>query len=157
MFDPEIIRRATNDDLEQIYSIEKNCFSINKAYTKKQLKYLITYANSSCLVETFNELIRGFIIVLYRKGTNTAAIETINVDPDYHKMGIGKKLLFAAESDIINTGINRIRLEVSLGNTVAIQLYEKSGYRIISFLKNYYQYEHFGTKDAYRMVKSLIT
>jgi ribosomal protein S18 acetylase RimI-like enzyme len=95
--------------------------------------------------------------VLYKKGTEVAGIETLNVDPIFQGRGIGKKLLKAAEEDMYDYGIKKIRLEVSLYNISAINLYEKTGYRKKNILKNYYKITQYGTYDAYRMIKELST
>lgn len=142
-------------DLPKVIELEMKCFENLIAYSPYQLKYLITKANSNCLGECISEILRGFIIVLYKNGTRVAGIETINVDPEYHGNGIGKKLLSAAEDDMKKKGINKINLEVSTGNIRAIRLYEKYGYYIDDYLKNYYRYDHFGTRDAYKMIKKL--
>jgi len=157
MLDIGIIRKATYMDLPKIIELEKSCFENEIAYSSKQLKYLVTRANSNSLVETYENEIRGFLVVLYKKGTSVAGIETISVDNQHRGKGIAKKLLFSSEEDMFTKGIKKIRLEVSMGNTSAINLYQKFGYRIKSILKNYYYYEHFGTHDAYRMVKELTT
>jgi ribosomal protein S18 acetylase RimI-like enzyme len=157
MLDFGVIRKATTLDLPRIIDLERSCFEENIAYSPKQIKYLITRANSNCLVEQYEDELRGFIIVLYKKGTGVAGIETINVDNQHRGKGIARKLLFASEEDMWPRGIRKIRLEVSMGNTSAINLYQKSGYRISSILKDYYYFEHFKTHDAYRMVKELTT
>ena len=104
-----------------------------------------------------NELIRGFIIVLYKNGSGVAGIETLNVDPIFRGNGIGRKLLIAAEKEMFTRAIRSLRLEVSTGNIPAIALYEKSGFRKTSILKNYYKNQNFGTNDAFRMTKELTT
>ncbi len=150
-----MIRDATANDIKGIIELEQKCFIDTLAYSAKQLTYLITKAHSSCLVETCDEIIRGFIIVLFRRGTNVAGIETINVDPNYQNKGIGKKLIKAAEDEILKRDIKQIRLEVSVGNTPAVQLYMKAGFNITSLLKEYYTLEHYGSRDAYRMKKTI--
>jgi ribosomal protein S18 acetylase RimI-like enzyme len=155
MLDFGVVRRATYLDLPNIIELERSCFGDEVAYSPKQLKYLITRANSNCLVETYEDEIRGFLVVLYKRGTGVAGIETISVDNQHRGKGIAKKLLFLSEEDMTYKGIRKIRLEVSMGNTSAIKLYQKSGYRITSILKDYYHFEHLGTRDAYRMVKEL--
>jgi ribosomal-protein-alanine N-acetyltransferase len=149
------IRRINNMDLKRIIELERKCFDDLVAYTPNQLKYLITKANSNCLAELEHEILRGFIIVLYKNGTKVAGIETINVDPKHHGKGIGAKLLKAAEEDMNSKKINKIRLEVSTGNIPAINLYKKLGYTQDFFFKNYYKHKHFGTYDAYKMIKEL--
>lgn len=157
MLDSGILRKAEINDLQKIVEIENICFDYNIAYTTYQLKYLLTKANSHCLVEETDKNIRGFIIVLYNKRTKVAGIETLNVNPVYQGYGIGKKLLLGAEEDIFSKNIKKIRLEVSTGNIPAIKLYQKSGFRVSGILKDYYYHNHFGTKNAYRMVKELTT
>lgn len=151
------IRKVTINDLSDIVSLEQKCFIGKSAYSTNQLKYLITQANSNCLIKKLNSKIQGYIIVLYRNKTSVAGIETLNVDPNYRGQGVGKQLLFAAEKDMTYRGIRKIRLEVTTGNNAAISLYNKSGFRVISILKNYYQNEQHGTRDAYRMIKQLTT
>ncbi|MFO7677352.1 MAG: N-acetyltransferase [Thermoplasmatota archaeon] len=144
-------------DIPKIFELEQKCFTKETAYSSRQLQYLITQARSICFVCKTNEHIQGYIIVLYRKDSMVAGIETIGVDPLFRGQGIARSLLLYAESEMAPRGIRRIRLEVSVGNKSAISLYEKSGFRITSLLKNYYKYHHFGSSDAYRMVKELTT
>jgi len=149
------IRKASLDDFERIIELENTCFISELAYTRRQLRYLLTKANSTVFVETTNTIVRGFIIILYRKGTSVAGIETINVDPAFRKQGAGLRLLNAAEEDIRKKGMNKIRLEVSTTNQAAIMLYENAGFKKIALLKNYYLYDHDDSRDAIRMIKEL--
>jgi len=149
------IRKASPNDFERIIDLENICFASEQAYTRRQLCYLLTKANSIVLVETTNAVLRGFIIILYRKGTRVAGIETINVDPVYRKQGVGLRLLNAAEECLRKKGIHKIRLEVSTTNHAAIMLYENVGFKKIALLKNYYLYDHDDSHDAIRMIKEL--
>jgi ribosomal protein S18 acetylase RimI-like enzyme len=149
------IRIAIPDDFERIVELENLCFPKEHAYTRRQLHYLFIKANSTVLVETTGALVRGFLIILYRRGTTVAGIETINVDPTHRKKGIGLRLLSVAEEHLRKKGIHKIRLEVSTANNAAIKLYEHAGFQKIMLLKKYYHYDHEGSRDAYRMVKEL--
>lgn len=84
-----------------------------------------------------------------------AAIETLDVDPRFHGLGIGLRLLKAGEEEGIAAGMKSIRLEVSINNLPALRLYEKAGYRTTEFLPYYYLNQHNETRHAYRMVKRL--
>jgi len=149
------IRTATLDDFERIVELERLCFPREHAYSRRQLRYLLMKANSMVLVETMNAVVRGFLIILYRRGTSVAGIETINVDPMYRKQGIGLRLLSAAEEHLRKKAIRKIRLEVAITNTSAITLYEHAGFQQIMLLKKYYHFNHEGSCDAYRMIKEL--
>jgi ribosomal protein S18 acetylase RimI-like enzyme len=101
-------------------------------------------------------MIRGFIIILYKKRSSVAAIETLDVDPGFQGKGIGQSLLKAGENEMSVSGIKRMRLEVSTNNLPALHLYEKAGYRTVAYLPDFYLNRHWGTRDAFRMVKFLI-
>ena len=150
------IRTATSEDFERIVELERLCFPKEHAYSRRQLRYLLTKANSTVLVETTGALVRGFLIILYRRGTTVAGIETINVDPVLQKKGVGLRLLTVAEELLRKKGIHTIRLEVAITNQAAIRLYEHAGFQKIMLLKKYYHYDHEGSRDAYRMVKELV-
>jgi len=152
---PLDIRRVRTEDIDAVVAIEKRAFPGQIAYTKRQLSYLCLYANSSCLLEIKENTIRGFIIVTYRRGTNFAGIETVDVDPTFKKQGIGLKLLTAAEIDMKQHSVKTAQLEVSEGNKAAIRLYKKAGYVETKRIKDYYKHDHEGTRDAIRMVKTL--
>ena len=149
------IRRAMAGDIDEITAIEHRCFPGPTAYPKVQLAYLVLKANSICLVEDSPEGIHGFIVVLYRRGTRVGCLETLDVDPKFQKMGVGQRLLAAAEAEIKKRGCCFFQLEVSEGNKVALTLYQKAGYKQKARLPNYYRYEHCGTRDAVRMFKPL--
>jgi ribosomal-protein-alanine N-acetyltransferase len=154
---PGSIRKITINDLDSIVELERKCFNRFIAYTPKQLKYLITIANSNCLAEIINEKLRGFIIVLYNRRSKVAGIETLNVDPLFQGNGIGKKLIKAGEEDMYPMYIKKIRLEVSVGNISAIKLYERLSFIKIALLKEYYTYKQYSSYDAFRMVKEIET
>jgi ribosomal protein S18 acetylase RimI-like enzyme len=150
------VRPASTDDFERIAELERACFEGALAYSRRQLRYLVFNANSTVLVETAGAVIQGFIIVLYRTGSSVAGVETVNVDPSYRKQGVARRLLAAAEKDTRKKGAKKIRLEVSTANHAAIALYEHAGFKKIGLLKNYYCYNHDGSRDAIRMIKELV-
>jgi len=150
-----IIRPTSRNDLDAISEIEQKCFSGPIAYSKRQLAYLMLHANSASFVESCEGVIRGFVIVTYRKRSLTSHIETIDVDPTYTKLGVGLRLLLFAEEDMRKRGKRWSQLEVSEGNKTAFKLYKKAGYKIKERLKQYYNYQHEGTRNAIRMVKAL--
>jgi ribosomal protein S18 acetylase RimI-like enzyme len=149
------IRRVVQGDFERIVAIENTCFPKKMAYSRRQLHYLLFHAHSTVLVETHNTVIRGFVIILYRRGTRVAGIETIDVDPAYRNQGIGHRLLSATEDDIRKKGMTVIRLEVATTNQAAIALYKNAGFSTTALLKNYYLHNHNGSRDALRMIKEL--
>ena len=152
---PDGIQYANINEVDDIFKIEQKCFPDKISYSKRILKYLILKANSTCLVDKQENLIRGFIIVTYRQGSLICSIETIDVDPAFKNKGIGLKLIKAAEIEMGQRGMSWSQLEVSEGNEAALAVYEKAGYKFKEKLEGYYKFEHNGTCNAIRMVKSL--
>ena len=152
---PSGIYVANADEIDAIVEIENKCFSGKAAYSKRQLEQLILNADSDCLVEKEEGIIRAFLIVTYRQRSLTCNIETIDVDPAFKNRGIGLKLLKAAETDMTRRGMRWSQLEVSEGNEAALKVYRKAGYTFKERLEGYYKFEHNGTRNALRMVKEL--
>ena len=152
---PSGIYIANADEIDAIVEIENKCFSGKAAYSKRQLEQLILNADSDCLVEKEEGIIRAFLIVTYRQRSLTCNIETIDVDPAFKNRGIGLKLLKAAETDMTRRGMRWSQLEVSEGNEAALKVYLKAGYTFKERLEGYYKFEHNGTRNAIRMVKEL--
>lgn len=67
-----------------------------------------------------------------------AHITTIAVKESHRREGIGRKLMNRLLTDARERGATCSTLEVRAGNTAAISLYEKLGYRRVSVRKGYY-------------------
>jgi ribosomal protein S18 acetylase RimI-like enzyme len=80
----------------------------------------------------------GDIILFWRKGSNTARIYSIVVDPEFQKGGFGSLLLDAAEKLAGQRRCRRLVLEVRETNTRAIAFYRRKGYRPFGTLPGYY-------------------
>ena len=52
-------------------------------------------------------------------------------------------------------GMSWSQLEVSEGNEVALKVYKNAGYTFKERLESYYKFEHNGTRNAIRMIKTL--
>jgi [ribosomal protein S18]-alanine N-acetyltransferase len=152
---PPTILPAGTKDLDAIAEIEEKCFPKPTAYSRRQLAYLAFKANSTCLVEKQDDIIRGFVIVVYRRSSLKGWIETLNVNPQFQGQGVGASLLKAVQDEMRKRGKTFIQLEVSKGNTAAINLYTKAGYKIKQDLPNYYKHPHQGTRNAICMIKQL--
>jgi ribosomal protein S18 acetylase RimI-like enzyme len=152
---PSGIYIASANEIDAIVEIEKKCFPRKIAYSKRQLEHLILNANSDCLVEKQDGVIRAFLIVTYRQQRLTCNIETIDVDPAFKNRGIGLKLLKAVEVDMKRRGMRWSQLEVSEGNEAALKVYKNAGYTFKERIEGYYKFEHNGTRNAIRMFKEL--
>ena len=91
---------------------------------------------------------------IYRCIFDEAEILTFCVDPDYQGKGWGRTLLAHTVAQMAAGGIKKIFLEVRVSNVNAIRLYVKSGFKVISTRKGYYESDS-GRENAYIMQKSL--
>jgi ribosomal protein S18 acetylase RimI-like enzyme len=63
---------------------------------------------------------------------NIGWIDSIGVDPQFQRRGIGRKLLFKSVKVFQDAGVEKIELSVFNINTRAVDLYLKSGFQIES-------------------------
>ena len=78
-----------------------------------------------------------------------AHVTNIAVDPDYHSLKIGSRLLLRLCTEAIARGADQISLEVRVSNTPAQSMYEKFGFGIVSIRRGYYIETN---EDAYVMI-----
>jgi len=74
-----------------------------------------------------NDIMHGFIRIRYKDTFNAYAISLLFVDPSFHNLGIGSKLL---QSVIDQFGNKDIVLNVFTDNSIAIRIYKKFGFII---------------------------
>jgi ribosomal-protein-alanine N-acetyltransferase len=150
-----MIREGTINDFKEMLELERLCFPKEQAYSSHYLKYLLKRPDALILTIPDEKKQVGFIITLLHKDTRQAHIVTLNVHPTFRRKGYGKLLLQATEERIKKEGISSCYLEVRVQNKAAINLYEKTGYKIEETVKDYYTYPYLGSRDAYLMTKRL--
>lgn len=94
----------------------------------------------------------GFI--LSRVAADEAEILTVAVTARLQGRGYGGRLLKAHVPDLMRAGVRTLFLEVEVGNSPAIRLYERSGFATIGRRRGYYRTEA-GTTDAITMRRDL--
>jgi len=65
----------------------------------------------------------------WQTGSRIGEIESLAVLPEYRGSGIGTRLLDALETELAAAGVHDLILGVLPGNTDAIRLYQRRGYR----------------------------
>jgi len=119
------------------------CFE-KETFTKQQIAYLLNDYNSISLVAKENEKIVGFIIgrIHVERKSLIGHILTIDISPAHRRKGIAVKLLQEIERIFKEKSVKVSYLEVREDNLVALSLYQKSGYKKIGRLRNYYENAH---------------
>jgi len=129
------IRKASLDDLNQIYLIEKDVFS-NEHWTLKmvesELKNLL--GTTTWIIEESTAIL-GYCMM--RIVCNEVNIINMAIKSSRQREGLGSFLLGYVLNQLpINSSAF---LEVKEGNLSAINLYKKLGFNVISLRKNYYK------------------
>jgi len=137
------IQQATINNLETLYQIERECFTL-EAFNKQHITYLLQNPNAVSLVAKINNAIAGFIIgLIHRRDEKiTGRVYTLDVAVTYRRKGVGLKLLDEIERIFAKRGVKICYLEVRKDNVAALELYRKHGYVEVEELKDYYKGAH---------------
>ena len=127
------IRKASLDDLKQIYLIEKDVF-INDHWTfemvERELKNLT--GQITWIIEE-SSVILGYCMM--RIFCNEANITNMAIKSSRQREGLGSFLLAYVLNQLpINSSVF---LEVKEGNLSAVNLYKRLGFRVINLRRNY--------------------
>ena len=133
------IQQATVNDLETLYKIERECFTL-EAFTKAEIAYLLEAPNAISLIARVDDEIAGFTIGLIHDHDKTRAghVYTIDVAIKHRRRGVGLRLLKELEQIFIKRGVKICYLEARLDNVAARELYRKHGYEEAGTLRDYY-------------------
>ncbi|HMM45295.1 MAG TPA: GNAT family N-acetyltransferase/peptidase C39 family protein [Candidatus Macondimonas sp.] len=144
------IRPATLDDLETLVAIEQRCFETDRL-SRRSFRHFLTRAKAVTLLHEIDGAVTGYALVLFHAGTALARLYSFAVLPERQGLGIGARLLAAAEAITLEHGYATLRLEVRADNTAARALYQRAGYREMQRLPGYYE-DH---ADGLRLEKTL--
>lgn len=147
---------ARTADIAALCALEYAAFPAT-AYDQERLKarqfqYLICRANAefSLLRDRHGQLL-GYAVLLYRRGSHTARLYSLAIQPHYQGSGLGKLLMSACETLAVARGCQRIHLEALQPNTALIHFYQQQGYQPLATLPGYYS-DH---QDGLRLAKTL--
>ncbi len=94
-------------------------------------------------------------MLVYRATFEQADVLTIAVLPEFRRRGIARQLVEMLIKDCREQGVEKIFLEVEVGNDHAIKLYEDNGFKQVSRRKLYYQQLDGSLTDGLVMQKKL--
>ena len=133
-----LVRQANRADLDELCLLEQQCF-ISDRLSRRSFAHFIKAEHSQLLVLIIAGQLSGYVLLLFRKGTNLARIYSVAIAAEYRGRGMSSVLMEAAEKAALEQGASFIRLEVSTANKVAAGLYKRLGYHKICDLPNYYE------------------
>ncbi|MGH7658050.1 MAG: GNAT family N-acetyltransferase/peptidase C39 family protein, partial [Gemmatimonadales bacterium] len=144
------IRIAGPPDDAGLAALEARCFATDRL-TRRQFRHFLTRGNAAILVAGRGSTLRGYALVLFRRGTSLARLYSLAVDPAARGQGLARRLLKSAEEAARTAGAAVMRLEVRPDNTEAIRLYEEAGYRAFGRFLDFYE----DRSEALRFEKDL--
>lgn len=145
-----MLRQATLDDLPALLDIENHCFNTDRL-SRRSFRHLLTRGNAVTLLEEEAKRSRGYVLLLFSRGTSMARLYSIAVHPDFARHKIGDRLLEAAEAAALEHDCVSMRLEVRRDNPPSLKLFHRHGYRQFKEVLDYYE-DHM---DALRFEKRL--
>lgn len=161
------------DELEELYNELNDYFSSTVNYPG-WIKHIYpiretaenALAEGSLFVAIENESIAGSIILNHEPEDayhqvewltetdykNILVIRTLVVHPKFLHKGVGSRLMEFARQFASENGIESIRLDVSVNNKPAINLYKKAGYQYIGTVDLGLPYEHLKWFELYELI-----
>ena len=127
------IRGCRISDLQAVAKIEKVSFP--DPYDKATFLRFLVWENEGFLVAEDQGRIVGYVIA--SSGHGSGLIASIAVSPNYTRMGIGSTLMRAALGYLIGK-VREVKLQVSVTNTSALDLYVKFSFRETGRIPRYY-------------------
>jgi len=144
------IRLGRTADIDQLLEIEQVCFDTDRLSRRSFLRFIKPGAHELLIVEDDHRIL-GYVLMLFKAGTNLARLYSIAVVPDAQGRGLSKVLLVEAEKAALLHRCAYLRLEVNINNMPALSLYRHAGFQTIGTIKLYYD----NGDDALRMEKRL--
>ena len=143
-----IIREFKRPDIKRVLEIEKASFS-----DPYPANILIDIYNlgAGFLVAQENNRIVGYII-FWIKYEDEGHIISIAVDKNFRRLEVGTKLVESSIEAFRKFNVNRIKLEVRVGNKGARKFYSKIGFEEEKIVEEYYE----DLEDAVIMGKQML-
>lgn len=146
-----MIRSAKLKDMDRLLEIEQDCFRTDQL-SRRNFRYLLTKANAQTIVDEVNGAIRGYAMLLFRRGTATARLYSFATATEFRRQGVAIKLLTTVEERAKACHCLLLRLETRSDNLPMQQLVTENGYKKLDVVANYYQ----DGMDAIRFEKCLV-
>ena len=129
-----ILREMMPEDLEQVMEIEERLFS--HPWTREGFFTFLMKSNAMFLVVEEKGQILGYCVCLLV--LDEGDITNVAVKKERQEEGIGSFMIDGLIRFCRERGVTLLHLEVRKGNQKAIRLYERNGFKMDGYRKNYY-------------------
>lgn len=133
---PEI-RKIEIDDFKYLLIIESESF--DSGYSPYFIKMIpILYGNTS-FIAVKGRSAQGYVMAALEQGNpHRAWLMSLAVRPKYRGFGLGERLMCSLLATLKDLMVEEVVLTVSAGNTKAISLYKKLGFREEKLVEAFY-------------------
>lgn len=125
---PTRLHRLTPDDADavnQLYSQAAEPGEAIVAFLPSQIAHGVFFG-----IEKYGKLVAAAGTHVASQQENIAAIGNVFTHPKHRGKGYGSAVTAAVAQGLIDSGINRITLNVKQGNSAAVRIYQKLGFHI---------------------------
>jgi len=147
---PVQIRAATLDDARAILELE-SLFPSDRMSARSVRRFIASSSARVWVAVRGKDLVLGNLVLLLRAGSRAARIYSVVVDPRARGLGLGHRLVQAAERHAAKAGRTQVSLEVRADNVAARALYDRRGYVVERELPKFYD----DGADGLRLVRVL--
>lgn len=144
------IRSACLNDLDALSALETQSFLTDRL-SRRSFKHWLSSEHCVLLIAELTIQVVAYILITYPPGTRLARVYSIAVASTARGLGIAKLLMLEGERISRERGRLYLRLEVSVDNAAAINLYESLGFQQFGLYHDYYD-DH---QDALRYQKCI--
>lgn len=131
----------------ELYRLSQKAFKTGSPWTENQFLEDVQQENKEYYLAFDNQFVIGY--AAFQRMFEESELLNLAVNPNYQRMGIGKKLLQRALHDQAEEQVEKIFLEVREANHCARNFYLKNGFKEIGRRKSYY---HNPNEDAVIMM-----
>lgn len=131
------VREARRTDAPAILQLE-TLFPTDRM-SLRSIRRFIGSATARVLVAEQDARLLGNLVLLFRAHSAIARIYSVIVSPEARGLGLGARLVRAAEKNALAASRERMSLEVRADNLAARALYLKLGYSVAETLPAYYE------------------
>ena len=135
------LREYSSADLGPIFALDEVCFEPPFRFSARAMRQFAEARNAlTVIAEAETGEIAGFCIahVERTRGTLSAYIVTLDVDPKQRRSGLASQMVERIEQQAREAGCNAMALHVSTENQGAIEFYERNGYERSHMVKSFY-------------------
>lgn len=135
------IRRMTEQDLAGLLTLASRSLEAPQ-WPRANYEAILQGAPADllrcCWVAMRQQTLAGFAVTSWLRGETAAEVESVVVDLDYRRQGIGNALIGVCMSWAASAGASAIRLEVRASNAAALALYRRRGFVSSGVRPEYY-------------------